>query len=176
MTPTPEQGLTTVQAATELGLTPSTFKRRASQFGIHNQVKRNKAYWPDDALQAMRLACELLEAGRGDETIRRRLHPDQAQPNQQQSQPEPSQTPGNPGVDSDQIRVILRDELAQQSDLAEKYARAAHQIGQHEERERQLVATIDELREQVRLLQAPKPEPEIAKEEKPRPWWQRLWG
>jgi DNA-binding transcriptional MerR regulator len=178
--------LTTVDIAEKMGQSQSTIRHWQQKYGIRKELKKGKALYTPDQVAVFEAVKELIAKGAGDTTIKKRIGSDNPPPMAQQqptngaigeataqpTEPMTQQSPANPPpMDDDRIRVILRDELAQQSDLAEKYARAAHQIGQHEERERQLVATIDELREQVKLLQAPKPEPE-----KPRPWWAKLFG
>ena len=73
---------------------------------------------------------------------------------------------------TDEIVQVLRRE----TDLAEKYARAAHRIGDLEatvrardERLEAMGAELAEARQRIMLLEAPKDAP------MPRPWW-KFWG
>jgi hypothetical protein len=163
-------GLSTAEIAASLSKSESWVKAQQRLLNIPRKIVGGKAVWPDNVIDIFKTVASLSEAGAGLSTIRKRISGDSPQSAPSEAQPAPDISQIIPA-----ITQAVTASIAQQTELAEKYARAAHQIGQHEERERQLVAAIEELREQVRLLQAPKPEPE-AKEEKPRSWWGKLLG
>lgn len=161
--------LTTAEISDKLGLSQSTIKAYQKLYSIPRQIVKGKALYPENSIEIFKAVSSLAESGAGLNTIRKRIGSDAPQTIPDEAKPVPDMSQLIPA-----ITEAVQATVERSNDLAEKYARAAHQIGQHEERERQYIATIDELREQVRLLQAPKPEE--AKEEKPLTWWARLFG
>lgn len=145
----------TEQTASELHVSQSKLKRLAYKYQIKPRIIKGKAAYDQESIEALRLVRALQEEGRGDGTIRRKLDgvrtsPDgvhsqnELSPNQSERSPAQSE----PGLTLVQVQSILKTEFSQQNELAEKYARATHEIGVLQERCRQF-------EEQIKALPSP---------------------
>ena len=174
-------GLTTSEAAERLGVPKTTLHTWLNTLPIPSETdSRGRKRLDANALAVLEAVKELRGEDCGYQTIRRRIgtqaghdgtEPEHV-PNVNGTQPDRA-----PAVDQDGFLAQVVEVVANQTDLAERYARAAHQIGTLEERTRGLELDRDRLagelaevkaeRDQARaLLAAPAPA---------RPWW-KVWG
>lgn len=177
--------LSTAEAAQALGVHVNTVKHWIGQVQIPAE-KDNAGRWrfSPEALEVLQAIKELRGQDRSFETIRRRIDKRPLGDRQAGEQPELSDRLAGdkqpPSLDPHALAETLTtaitpqivDALASQTSLAEKYAKAAHQIGRLEAEVEYLKTRLGEAREEngqladkVRLLEAPKSQ---------RPWW-RLW-
>lgn len=178
--------LTTLEIAEKMGQSPSTIKHWQKKYGIQKELKKGKAFYLPEHIPIFEAVKEELAKGAGERTIRKRIGSDNTQPLPEQ-RPDNSDTgetiaeqrPDNAPPIDDRIRVILRDELTQQNDLAEKYARATYRIGELEAEARGYQAQITAQAEQLALLPAPGELERLQAElerERAKTWWQKLVG
>lgn len=118
----------------------------------------------ENAIEIFKAVSSLAESGAGLNTIRKRIGSDAPQIVPDEAKPVPDMSQFIPA-----ITEAVQQTIERSNDLAEKYARATYRIGELEAEARGYQAQIAAQAEQLALLQAPK-------EEKPRPWWQRLFG
>lgn len=166
------ESLTTTEAAEQLGVSVTTIKSWLNQLPVDREVdSRGRRRIDQDTLNVL----EAVKALRGDDcgyqTIRRRLFqetdgqqsPDEELPSADGQLPDAPLTLDTESIVTQVIAAIREDNA-----LAEKYARAAHQIGGLEVEVKHLTAENAALKDHILLLSAPK------EESRPRPWW-RLW-
>lgn len=193
--------LTTAATAEAIGVPITTLKGWLSQVDVPTERdSAGRRRFSPEALEVLEVVKELRGSGRTFETIRRRV-PSIVQPlddGRETDQTDTGPTSDEPqadgqrlidGRETDDRRMPDMHELAAlvaasvvgavkaENDLAEKYARAAHRIGELEATTRGLELDRDRLagelaeakaeRDQARaLLAAPAPA---------RPWW-KVWG
>ena len=162
-------GLTTTEAAKQLGVPPTTLKTWLTNLPIPASTdSRGRRRLDQEALEVLEMVKSLRDEDCGYQTIRRRIEPTtDANPSVTDSEPaaDGPESASSPSLDTSALVAQVIEAIRSENDLAEKYARVAHRVGELEatlrERERELV----EAREKIALLEAPKPT---------RPWW-RLW-
>lgn len=178
--------LTTKEVAEELGIPLGTLKSWLNKIPVSVQTDSsgNRRFGEGEIEIIRQIQALRLEEGRGMETIRRRLQLDSQDEAQTQLGSSPDETRSNPAddqphasiVDTSLIVEAVTAAIAQQTDLSEKYARAAHQIGGLEAENRFLKDQLNETREQ--LLKAQEKVQQLeAPQEKPAPmrsWW-KFW-
>lgn len=165
-------GLTTSEAAERLGIPKTTLSTWLGQLPIpHDTDSRGRRRLDDEALALLETVKTLRGDDCGYQTIRRRIgpltEPDQVEaesnPTTNETQPEQA-----PTLDTDAFMAQVVAAVSAQTDLAERYARVAHQVGRLEADNDHLRAQLAELKDKVAQLEAPSPTPA-------RPWW-KLWG
>jgi excisionase family DNA binding protein len=180
--------LTAVEAAEQLGVHVNTVKHWLTQVQIPAE-KDSAGRWrfSEEAVAALHAVKQLRDQSRTFDTIRQRI--DKAAPSDSLAAEQPAigdrQAADNapPTFDGAALAAVVGaalvpqvvEALAQNNDLAEKYARASHLIGRLESDGQHLREQLAEVRqtlaaanEKILLLEAPKPE------EPRRRWWQ--WG
>lgn len=175
-------GLTTKEAAERLGIPVTTLKTWLSQLPIPQDMdSRGRRRLTDDAIAVLETVKHLRDEDRGYQTIRRLIRPEtdggSSETGQGPTSDEYETDVGPSPVSTAAIVEAVTAAIATQTDLAEKYARAAHQIGNLEakvqakdERIAQLADELAEARQRIALLEAPKETPA------PRPWWKWWQG
>lgn len=160
-------GLTTSEAAKRLGIPQSTIKTWLNNLPIPSALdSRGRRRFDDGSLEILAAIKELRGKDKGYETIRRHIRPE---PDRGSAGTNPSSPMGELETSwgsPDDIRAIVVEAMKSENGLAEKYARATYSIGQLEERVATLNSQLEEAREKIKLLEAPKAEPEVK-----RPWW-----
>ena len=184
--------LSTAEASQETGIPEPTIKNWIGRLPIPAE-KDSAGRWRfgPEALDVLRAIKELRDEDRTFETIRRRIG--EPEMSAELSSANPGSSEDNPRLHHDEPAVSLderrlADELAgaitpqlvealkANNDLAEKYARAAHQIGQMEERVANLTTQLNADRDRhVQELEAARAEIAQLKAPALRPWW-KLWG
>lgn len=196
-----DHAMTTAEAAEALGVPLGTLKTWLDRLPIPVETdSRGRRRIPPEGLQAIAAVQSLRDGDAGYETIRRRLEPSPdsaaADPegSQAEHQPEAGSSPAEsaapsaetqpspgPALDEARLAQVVHDAVSfavtNQTELAEKYARAAHQIGQLEERVANLTTQLHVDRDRhARELEAARAEIALLKAPAaPRPWW-KLWG
>lgn len=174
--------LTTKEVAEALDIPLGTLKGWLSKIPVPASIDSagNRRFNEEQIEIVRRIRALRLDDGRGMETIRRRLDLDdhgktRLDPGCVQDADEPSPdcvqdvTSAQPQIDTSLIVAQVVEAIAGQTELAEKYARAAHEIGLLTERVSNLTAQLGDARSRIAQLEAPK------EALPPRPWW-RLWG
>jgi DNA-binding transcriptional MerR regulator len=153
-----QKPLSTKEAAERIGVNPNTLKSWIKTLPINPERDGAGNYrFNERALEVLEAIKGLRLDKRTNETIRRYITTDHPEVTQQSP------------LDEQRITQVITDSITQaiaiQTDLSEKYARAAHRIGELEATLREREAPLAEAREKILLLEAPKV----------RPWW-KLWG
>lgn len=158
-------GLTTSEAAKRLGIPQSTIKTWLSNLPIPSATdSRGRRRFDEGSLEVLATVKKLRGKDKGYETIRRHIRPEPDRSSTETSTSSPADEPETSWGSPDDIRAIVIDALKSENELAEKYARATYSIGQLEERVTTLSAQLEEAREKIKLLEAPKAEAK-------RSWW-----
>lgn len=180
--------------AADLGLSPSGLRRRIHALGLQpDRGSRGRVVITPELEATLREADRLMGEGAGAATVRRRLGLSCDAP----VTPSTHGTSATPGAvtlaplscDAQEIRDAVTRAIADQTDLAERYARAAHRVGELEATVRGVEAERDRLAlaashaeaelAQARALQAEQAQAiaslaaELAQAR--RPWW-KVWG
>lgn len=183
----PQEALDTLAA--DLGLTSSGLRKRIANLGLQpERGSRGRVVLTPELEATLREADRLMGAGAGTATVRRRLGLAR----------EAQETTTGPSTEHTALELVSRDAhelreavtqaIAEQTALAEKYAVAAHRVGELEATTRAVEAERDKLTrdlEQARaeLTQARALQTEQAQAiatlaaeltQARRPWW-RLW-
>ena len=162
-------GLTTTEAAKQLGVPPTTLKTWLTSLPIPASTdSRGRRRIDQEALEVLEMVKSLRDEDCGYQTIRRRIEPQtdtsssvtDGSPTTDNSEPAPSSS-----MDTTALVAQVIEAIRSENDLAEKYARAAHRMGELEATLRERERELAEAREKIALLEAPKPT---------RPWW-RPW-
>lgn len=134
------------QAAEALGLDHSTVRAWANTFPVPGSRKGRKWFFNDQALEALRTIQRLKGEGRGYNTIRATVIP----------QDTPERNRGAYGSGATQFVAMeqVRQAVAESSDLAERYAKAAYKIGELENEVKHSQALIEALRSDKEALEA----------------------
>jgi AraC-like DNA-binding protein len=180
--------------AQELNLSPSGLRKRITALGLEpERGSRGRVVLTPELEATLREADRLMGDGAGAATVRRVLRLSGAS----QGTDAPADTAAMPGAvtlaplscDAQEIRDTVARAIADQTDLAERYARAAHRVGELEATVRAVEADRDRLAEQAIQTQADLAQArEQAREQAQtiatltdalgatlRPWW-KLWG
>jgi DNA-binding transcriptional MerR regulator len=166
-------GLTTTEAADRLGVPPTTLKTWLSMLPVPQGTdSRGRRRLDDESIAVLETVKHLRDEDCGYATIRRRIGPvaDES-PVETASSPPPTgpETVISPPFDTSAIVAEVVAAIRGENELAEKYARATYTMGQQEERIANLTAQLEETRQKVAALEAPKPAAEG-----PLSFWQRL--
>ena len=135
---------TTSEIAKQIGIGQSTARKWASEYKIPSLKIKGKPVYQAEIAEVFKIIQELKGAGRSDTTIRRTISetiPDSAIAPPQHRQEAHS-------VDIAALERIIEGAITKSEGIAEKYARATHEIGVLQERCRQL-------EEQVKALPPP---------------------
>lgn len=174
--------------AADLGLSPSGLRRRIHALGLQpDRGSRGRVVITPDLEATLREADRLMGEGAGAATVRRRLGLScdaPVTPATHDSSPRPGAVTLAPlSCDAQEIRDAVTQAIADQTDLAERYARAAHRVGELEATVRAVEAERDRLAlaadraeaelAQARALQAEQAQAIAALTR--RPWW-KVWG
>jgi DNA-binding transcriptional MerR regulator len=158
-------------AADQLSVSQSTVRAWCDRMEFHSKDSKGRRIISSEQFRALQAVQALLDDGHTFNTVQRRLR-DPAEDSQRDRS---AHADDSQSVHSDPAALIgaVVTAIAQQTDLAEKYARAAHEIGKLEERTLSLTDQLQEARsalaeaqQQIKLLEAPKPK---------EPWWRRSW-
>lgn len=162
-------GLTTSEAAERLGVPKTTLSTWLGQLPIPYETdSRGRRRLDDEALALLETVKTLRGDDCGYQTIRRRIGP-LTEPDQVEAECNPAATETQPeqapALDTDAFMAQVVAAVSAQTELAERYARVAHQVGRLEADNDHLRAQLAELKDKVAQLEAPTPA---------RPWW-KLW-
>lgn len=174
--------LTTGEAAKRLQVAKSTLKDWLDELPIPTETdSRGRRRLDLEALAVLETVKDLRNQNHGLATIRRRIvsveieQPDSdgQQPGDGWNEPDKSRTTADQEPNRIDAEALVSQVIAAirvETEQSEKYARAAHRIGELEERCRSLEEQLTqrdrqltEFRQKIELLEAPK-----------RPWW-RFW-
>ena len=165
-------GLTTTEAADRLGVPKTTLHTWLQQLPIpHDTDSRGRKRLDGHALDVLETVKSLRGEDCGYQTIRRRIGPlTERDETHTEGAPDTDgmQSERAPDIDPDALLAQVVEAIAGQTDLAEKYARAAHQIGTLEERTRGLELERDRLAGELAAARA------LLAAPKPAPWW-KAW-
>lgn len=172
-------GLTTSEAAERLGVPKTTLHTWLNTLPIPSETdSRGRKRLDANALAVLEAVKELRGEDCGYQTIRRRIgtltehdgtEPERV-PNVNGAQPEPA-----PAADRGAFLAQVVEVVANQTDLAERYARAAHQIGTLEERTRGLELERDRLAGELAEVKAERDQARALLAAPARPWW-KFWS
>lgn len=138
--------LSTTQAGDELGKSGKTIARWIEHYGLSARKVAGK-YRIDPPLMAVLKTVSEMTGARSEDTIRRVISSSGwAEDESGQAQDKPSQA----GLTLDHIRQAV----AESSDLAERYAKAAYKIGELENEVKHSQALIESLRSDKEALEA----------------------
>jgi DNA-binding transcriptional MerR regulator len=183
------QTYATKDVAEQIGVSETTIKTWTDKLGleVERDSRHNRRYTQAE-LDLLFTVKNLRDEGAGYQTITRVVGraPDerQTEPDEQltgDSRPQDAQQTMDATALAEQIRAAVVAAVRSDTELAEKYARAAHRIGELEADVRHLqekadklltdgTAEADRLRQEVESLRA-----DLATE-KAKPWWRKLLG
>lgn len=164
------ENLTTTEAAEQLGVSVTTIKAWLNQLPLERDVdSRGRRRIDQETLSVLETVKSLRAEDCGYQTIRRRMFQttdDQLSPDSKISSPDSQPSDAQLTLNTETVVAQVIAAIREDNALAEKYARAAHQIGGLEAEVKHLTAENAALKEQIFLLSSPAA--------KARPWW-RLW-
>lgn len=139
------------QLAEEFSVPETTLRGWVSRLNIPVSRTRNKMYFEDDAVTMLRVIKQLRDVDSGFDTIQRRLS------NEHDTVDQRAELLGQPNVSefidlqraiNESVTVSVTQAITEANGIAEKYAMAAHRVGQLEAEKRAL-------EERLQLLPAP---------------------
>lgn len=145
--------------AAELGLSPSGLRRRIHALGLETERgSRGRMVLTSELEAALREADRLMGEGAGSATVRRVL----GLASDVQETPTAHASASMPGAvtlaplasDAREIRDVVAEAIADQTELAERYARAAHRVGDLEATTRAVEAERDKLTQDLEQARA----------------------
>lgn len=180
--------------AQELNLSPSGLRKRIAALGLEpERGSRGRVVLTPELEATLREADRLMGDGAGAATVRRLL----CLSGSSRETDTPTDAEAMPGsvtlapvsCDAQEIRDTVARAIADQTDLAERYARAAHRVGELEATVRAVEADRDRLAEQAAQTQADLAQARAQAREQAqtiatladalhqsrRPWW-KVWG
>lgn len=171
----PAPQLTINEAAERLGVGASTLRTWGEKLGVEGaRTSTGKRIYTDDDLAVLEVVKQLRDQDAGFETIRRQIGGASATHGEATAgdgEPTASAPPPHGGAAVLEPSVLIAEvvrAIGDQTELAEKYARATFELGKltadNENLRNQLAAAT----ERITLLEAPKPEPASPPR---RGWW-----
>jgi DNA-binding transcriptional MerR regulator len=149
--------------AAKLGVSITTIKTWSERVGIGRKNSSGVWVYSENDLQILETVQALRGEDKGFETITRRLQKEA--PEAESSPPGGNFPPPAPSLEN--FRSMIVETLRTDNDLAEKYARAAHQIGRLEAENEGLQRQLEESRTRMALIEEPST--------LHRPWW-KFWS
>lgn len=178
--------MTIDELASDLGLTPSGLRRRVRALGLEPvRGSRGRVVLTPELEAALREADRLMGEGAGAATVRRRL----GLTRDAHETPDAHTSHAVPGAvtlapltcDAQELHATVTRAIADHTELAERYARAAHRVGELEATVRAVEADRARIEAALAQAQAAAAEhtraiaalaDELARAR--RPWW-RVW-
>lgn len=145
--------------AAELGLSPSGLRKRINTLGLRpERGSRGRVVMTPDLAATLREADRLMGEGAGSTTVRRRLGISSAGHDPDMG----DRGDGRPGTvtlapvssDGHDLREAVAQAIAEQTALAERYAVAAHRVGELEATTRAVEAERDRLARELEQTRA----------------------
>jgi len=162
-----------------MGISPSGLRRRIHALGLSpERGSRGRVVMTPELEATLREADRLMGEGAGTATVRRVLGISGDAPVNDSSVPCATDTEAvaHLGVSHDalEIREAVMQAIAQQTDLAERYARAAHRVGELEATVRAVEVDRDRIKAALDQAQARLDVLNGDVLSSRRPWW-RIW-
>jgi DNA-binding Lrp family transcriptional regulator len=162
--------------AAEMGISPSGLRRRIHALGLSpERGSRGRVVMTPELEATLREADRLMGDGAGTATVRRVLGISDTAPANDASAAYATDTEAvaHLGVSHDalEIREAVMQAIAQQTDLAERYARAAHRVGELEATVRAVEVDRDRIKAALDQAQARLDALSGSASSSRRPWW-----
>lgn len=167
--------------AKRLGIGVTTLKTWSEKVGIGTKTSSGVWVYTEKDVELLEVVRSFRGDDRGFDTITRRIRAESTD-----SARRPTDDDGRqPAMSPEQIKTVVIEAIASQTDLSEKYARAAHQIGKLEADNEHLRTQLSDARQRLTTADADAAEnerlraqlaerdAELAKLKEKRPWWRR---
>lgn len=158
----------TIEAAKQLQVPLSTLKSWADRFNVGDRSSSGRLNFKPDDLAMLELIKSLRDSDCGFDTITRRISTSECQAVPGSSQTLADSDEHTPPIDlealTERITAAVTSTIKADTEQAEKYARATHQIGALESEIKFLRQQLAERDNKIALLESPPQK---------KPWWRR---